>query len=228
VSPAYPVQIVPVVDLKGGCVVKARAGERDRYRPIETPLSRTPDPVDVVSGLLSAVPARALYVADLDAIEGRCDNRVSIERIAVAFPALSLWIDAGIASERDALPFLLDGLGRIVLGSESQKDASLLGAMRDRAILSLDFRGDDFLGPPSLREDPTLWPQDVIVMTLARVGTGNGPDFAKLASVRRQRPDARTYAAGGVRGRQDLAALAAIGVVGALVASAIHDGRLSA
>jgi phosphoribosylformimino-5-aminoimidazole carboxamide ribotide isomerase len=36
----------------------------------------------------------------------------------------------------------------------------------------------------------------------------------------------RIFAAGGVRGPADLDALAAVGVVGALVATAIHDGRL--
>jgi phosphoribosylformimino-5-aminoimidazole carboxamide ribotide isomerase len=227
VSPGYPIEIVPVIDLKDGCVVRARAGERDRYRPIETPLSPTADPVDVVSGLLSVVPARTLYVADLDAIERRGDNRACLERLAAAFPALSLWIDAGIESEREAELLLSGGVGRIVIGSESQAGDSLLRSLRESAILSLDFRGDAFLGPPALRDDPSLWPRDVIVMTLARVGTGMGPDLAKLQAVRGQRPDARTYAAGGVRGRQDLAALATIGVTGALVASAIHDGLLS-
>jgi uncharacterized protein related to proFAR isomerase len=34
-------EIIPVIDLKGGLVVRARMGQRDRYRPIETPLSPT-------------------------------------------------------------------------------------------------------------------------------------------------------------------------------------------
>jgi phosphoribosylformimino-5-aminoimidazole carboxamide ribotide isomerase len=36
----------------------------------------------------------------------------------------------------------------------------------------------------------------------------------------------RIYAAGGVRGPEDVAHLARIGAAGALVASAIHDGQL--
>ena len=34
-------EIIPVVDLKGGVVVRARMGQREEYRPIETPLSPT-------------------------------------------------------------------------------------------------------------------------------------------------------------------------------------------
>ena len=46
----------------------------------------------------------------------------------------------------------------------------------DGFVLSLDFRGETFLGPQGLLDDAALWPHRVIVMTLARVGGGEGPD----------------------------------------------------
>ena len=64
-------QVIPVIDLMGGEVVRARMGDRASYRPIESPLSPTSDPVDVVRGLLAAYPFPTLYVADLDAIRAR-------------------------------------------------------------------------------------------------------------------------------------------------------------
>jgi phosphoribosylformimino-5-aminoimidazole carboxamide ribotide isomerase len=220
------VEIVPVVDLKQGQVVRARAGERDRYAPIVTPLSPTADPVDGACGLLAVAPARHLYIADLDAIEGRGQDIASVRRLAKAFPGTTLWIDAGIASLSQAQTFLGEGLGRLVLGSESQADTALLRALAGQAVLSLDFRGDRFVGPDAIRDDPTLWPDTVIVMTLARVGTGAGPDLEKLAWVWRHAPLARIYAAGGLRGPEDIQPLADLGVAGILVASALHDGRL--
>ena len=66
-------EVIPVIDLKGGAVVRARHGDRASYRPIETPLSPTSDPLDVVAGLLSVHAFRTLYIADLDAIEGYGD-----------------------------------------------------------------------------------------------------------------------------------------------------------
>src|SRR5215203_2024938 len=114
-----PFAIIPVIDLKGGVAVRARAGERHTYAPLVTSLSPSPDPAAVACGLLRAVPARTLYVCDLDAIDG------------------------------------------------------------GDAILSLDFRGEDFVGPPSLLDDPSLWPCAVIAMTLARVGTSTGPDLLR-------------------------------------------------
>jgi len=222
-------EIIPVIDIKGAVVVRARMGRRDQYRPIETPLSSTSDPVDVARGLLSVYPFTTLYVADLDAIEDTGDNRAALARLNAACPGLTLWIDNGIAERHAAERFLDAGLGHLVFGSETQGGDALLRlyAQDRRVALSLDFSGDRFQGPPAILAEPALWPADVIVMTLARVGSGAGPDLDRLAAVRRLCGDRLVYAAGGVRHVDDLAALNRCGVAGALVASALHDGRLT-
>jgi len=224
-------EIVPVIDLQGGVVVRARSGDRASYPPIETPLSPTSDPVDVVSGLLALHPFRTLYVADLDAIMGSGMQHDVVRSVAERFPALELWVDNG-CSDRDAAERLLADFrtASLVLGSESQKDAALVFALCDhaRVLLSLDFRGDQFVGPPELLDAPLLWPSRIIVMTLARVGTHFGPDFSCFSRIRRLSGGRRVYMAGGLRGRDDLAALKASGAAGILVASALHDGRLAA
>ncbi|GJD56837.1 HisA/HisF-related TIM barrel protein [Methylobacterium dankookense] len=219
--------VIPVLDLRHGQVVRARRGERASYAPIETPLAKGSAPGAVAAGLLAALPAPILYVADLDAIiDGAAPDRASLEAIARACPGTVLWVDAGFAEPAAMRAFLESGLGRPVIGSESQRDASLVTELGDRAVLSLDSRGGERLGPAALHADPALWPDDVIVMTLARIGAGAGPDLDGLAAARRLAPAARIYAAGGVRGPDDLRALAAAGIAGALVASAIHDGAL--
>jgi phosphoribosylformimino-5-aminoimidazole carboxamide ribotide isomerase len=94
-------------------------------------------------------------------------------------------------------------------------------------VLSLDSRGTERLGPDALHDDAQIWPEDVIVMTLARVGAGTGPDLSGISRAVALGQGRRIYAAGGVRGPQDVEDLARAGATGALVASAIHDGRLS-
>jgi len=221
-------EIIPVLDLKGGVVVRARMGERHLYAPIVTPLAATSDPLDVACGLLAVHPFSTLYVADLDAIEGGSDNGAALRRITHGCPGVSLWVDNGIADAAAAAGWLDAGLGSLVLGSETQQDAALVRARAgdDRVVLSLDFRGDAFQGPADILDDPSAWPARVIAMTLARVGSGAGPDLDRLAAVRRSAPGRRIYAAGGVRDAADLAALARAGIAGALVATALHDGRL--
>jgi len=222
-------EIIPVIDLKGGLVVRARMGQRDRYRPIETPLSPTSTAEGVVRGLMSVFPFRTLYVADLDAIGRTGDSGAVLLRLKAAFPGLTFWLDNGVA-EADGAGAWLDRGGHLVLGSEAQHDTALIDALKHdpRVILSLDFRGDTFIGPPSLLDTPDLWPQRVIVMTLARVGSGAGPDIERLSHVRKHAGDRLVYAAGGVRNGNDLAALQRAGIAGALVASSLHDGTLTA
>jgi len=82
------VDIIPVIDLKAGQVVHARRGDRAQYRLIETPLSRSADPVAVAEGLMALHAFSRLYIADLDAIAGTGDNQGDVAAIQRAFPAL--------------------------------------------------------------------------------------------------------------------------------------------
>jgi phosphoribosylformimino-5-aminoimidazole carboxamide ribotide isomerase len=223
-------QAIPVIDIREGVVVRAIKGRRADYRPLVSPLAATPAPLEVVRGLMSLHAFPAIYIADLDAIEGRADNRAAIEAIGQAFPAVSLWVDAGMRDCADMRQWLDWKNVSPVVGSESveEKDAPLMLRDAARVVLSLDFRGDTFLGPQSLLHSPEIWPKRVIVMTLERVGGTGGPDFSRLARIMSRAQGREIFAAGGVRDAHDLRRLRAAGAKGALIASSLHDGRLSA
>jgi phosphoribosylformimino-5-aminoimidazole carboxamide ribotide isomerase len=182
----------------------------------------------VVRGLLALHPFRSLYIADLDAIQGRGDHVAAVRALKTAFPEVAFWVDAAFAGECSCRRFLGAGIGRLVLGSESQSGRHLLELLAGDpgVVLSLDFRGDARLGPAELFDRPGLWPERLIVMTLAAVGGGGGPDHARLGEVLAAAGGRKVYAAGGVRGLADLERLAGMGCAGVLVASALHDGRL--
>jgi HisA/HisF family protein len=222
-------EVIPVLDLKGGNVVHARMGQRSQYRPIETPLSSSSHPVDVARGLLSIFPFATFYVADLDAIEGPGSNDAALAQLQTEFPGISLWVDNGMADLSRARRWLKTGRGKLVLGSESQSDDTLVHALAadGRVVLSLDYRGEAFQGPESLLCDVAHWPDRVIAMTLARVGSAAGPDLRLLEEIKAQAPIKRLYAAGGVRHADDLFALKRAGIAGALVASCLHSGALA-
>ncbi|MFG1342055.1 HisA/HisF-related TIM barrel protein [Xanthobacter autotrophicus] len=225
-------QLIPVVDLKGGCVVHAVRGDRDAYRPIHTPIAATSAAEDVVAGLLALAPFRTLYIADLDAIAGTGGHGEVIEGLKAAFPHLDLWIDAGETHADQVRTRAAQGRGTSVIGTETLPDVAAAREVlaATGAILSLDHDAAGPRGPEGVHEDAALWPERVIVMTLARVGSGEGPDLAALArTAARAAASGRhplLYAAGGVRGPEDLDRLAAAGAAGVLVASALHDGRI--
>jgi phosphoribosylformimino-5-aminoimidazole carboxamide ribotide isomerase len=223
-------ELIPVLDLKGGRVVRALMGERRNYHPIKTPLANTSDPVDVMRGLLSIYPFGIFYAADLDAIEGRGGNGAVLARLKTQ-GAAGLWVDNGLAERLAVQGWIDEGLGDLVIGSETQKNAALLRDLgsEQRIILSLDFRGDQFQGPPAVFDAVEAWPHRVIVMSLGRVGSGAGPDLALLDRVQKAAgPQRKIYAAGGIRDGADLITLHRAGVYGALIASCLHEGRLTA
>ena len=221
-------EVIPVLDLMGGSIVRARMGKREGYRPIATPLSPGSDPLGVARGILRVSSFERFYLADLDAIARTGDHRAVLRRLRSELD-LELWIDAGVADLAAARDWFDARVGHLVLGSESQTDVGLVRRLAGdpRVVLSLDFSGDAFLGPPALLGEPDAWPDRVIVMTLARVGSGAGPDLARIAAIRAVAEGKKLYAAGGIRGVGDLADLARAGVAGALVASCLHDGTLS-
>jgi phosphoribosylformimino-5-aminoimidazole carboxamide ribotide isomerase len=221
-------RIIPVIDLMHGQVVQAQMGDRASYRPLKSPLSPTSDAVDVVRGLLAVYPFPTLYVADLDAIERNGDNFPALRRVHAEFPQLQMWVDNGAGDDAALEAVIGAGFGAPVIGSESQRDSALIAPRRgSRAVvLSLDFRGDAFQGPEEILAEPTLWPQRVIVMTLARVSSGAGPDLERFAAIRSIAGGREIYAAGGVRDAADLSALKAVGAAGALIATALHERRI--
>ena len=222
-------EVIPVIDLKGGLVVHARMGRRELYRPIRTPLARTSLPVDVVGGIISIYPFETVYIADLDAIEGSGNNRATIVDLKEAFPQVRFWVDSGIADRKTAARWLPLGID-LVLGSETQTDISTVSHFSgdSRFVLSLDFREGAFQGPSTLLMHADRWPARVIVMTLDRVGSQSGPDLERLRAVKAAAKDRAIYAAGGVRGADDLQSLMNAGITGALVASALHNGQITA
>jgi len=238
------VQVIPVLDLMAGLVVRGVGGRRHEYRPIESVLSPDARP-GTVARSLAAIGFRTAYVADLDAIGGR-EPAWAIYR-DVLEAGLEPWIDAGISRVEQAISLSRfecagRGLAAIVAGLESlphpQTLADLIAAVGpERLIFSLDLKS----GRP-LTEAPawqTLTPAQIavialrlgvrrmIVLDLAAVGTGRGAGTESLCRELRCRdPKLQIIAGGGVRGVDDLRSLARAGCDAALVASALHDGRL--
>jgi phosphoribosylformimino-5-aminoimidazole carboxamide ribotide isomerase len=224
-------EIIPVIDLKDGQVVQARGGDRTRYGPLSSPLSPSSEPLAVVDALLHLHPFATLYIADLDAIGAIGQNVATIAAIHAKHPGLSLWVDGGLSNSPALESFVSSCSAHPIIGSETLEDLDLLRhpALVNRSaypILSLDYRGNQLDGPAALVNRPDLWPQRTIVVTLTRVGSALGPDFDRLASLRRLSPATILYAAGGVRDLGDIHALGALGIRGALVASALHSGQL--
>lgn len=225
-------EVIPVLDVARGQVVAAVKGARAHYMPIATPLAPSHDPVVIAKALRVLHPFRKIYVADLDGIEGRGRNVHLVPSLSGVFPHAEIWLDAGTGSRGAARALLAAPVTTLVVGSETLESVAALKEIvaeaPSRTILSLDFRDDEFMGPDALLSDPSLWPPRVIVMTLVRVGSGEGPDIARIRDIAERGAGRRIYAAGGIRDVADLDAARAAGATGALVATALYAQKISA
>jgi HisA/HisF family protein len=224
--------VIPVIDVRHGVAVRAQGGRRAAYRPLETPLADGSAPVAVAQGFMSLFAFPVLYVADLDGIEGRGRNVGLAGELSEALPGVGLWIDDGVSPLEAAKRSQVASPATPVVGTESIAGADDLRALRalppERYVLSLDFSADRFEGPQGVLEDAACWPDRIIVMTLQRVGSGEGPDLARLKDIIVRAGHRSVFAAGGVRNRADVEALGKAGAAGVLVASALHAKQITA
>jgi HisA/HisF family protein len=238
-------KILPVLDLKQGTVVRGVAGRRDEYRPIVSRVCADTTPGGVARDLREAFGCDECYVADLDAIAGGEPNRTAFDSIRAA--GLRPWIDAGSGTVERAAAlatyFETPGIdGRIVVGLESLANVAVLRDIvaavgAERLTFSLDLHGGrPWTESPAWSSSPekiaaevaALGVRSLIVLDVAGVGVGAGvPTLELCRRLSVDHPLIELVSGGGVRGLDDLQALRDVGCSAALVASALHDGRLS-
>jgi phosphoribosylformimino-5-aminoimidazole carboxamide ribotide isomerase len=231
-----------VLDLAAGRAVHARAGAREHYLPVTSVAGSRIDAGDALalaSAYLDQLGLSELYAADLDAIAARGGHDTLIT--ALSRLGVPLWLDAGVSSADQAQHARDLGASTVIVGLETLRSYDALAGICDEAgsgsvALSLDLRnGRPVCGFPN--DDPPevvaaraadAGAQAVIVIDLARVGMNVGLDLALIGRLRAAVPAVTLVAGGGIRGAEDLARLGDAGCDGALVATALLEGRLSA
>ena len=218
-----------VLDILNGAVVHAVRGERSSYEPIAgfSRIVSTSEPL----GILQELRPREVYIADLNLLTGRSDNLAVIKKISTLARTMA---DTGIskASDLDRLPASVSP----VLGTETASLQLIEEASREqRIVVSIDMMKRKVLArdPELAVQTPlqllqrlnALKLESVILLELDRVGTSAGLDgqFLENAVAATEHP---LILGGGVKGEDDLRALQDMGFSGALLATALHNGRI--
>jgi phosphoribosylformimino-5-aminoimidazole carboxamide ribotide isomerase len=229
-------RVVGVIDLMGGVVVRGVAGRREDYRPVVSRLSPSAEPAAVAGAFVRDLGLEEVYLADLDAIAGAPPAWEVYA--AVRAEGARLWVDAGVRQPERALELAGAGVESVVVGLETVAGLDVLerlaARLGERLVFSLDLRDGRPLGalpgqPEQLAAAAVArGVRRLLVLDLARVGVEAGPGTEELcARLTTAHPGVEVAAGGGVRGRADLERLKMAGVSAALVASALHEGRLT-
>jgi HisA/HisF family protein len=238
-SEGEKMKIIPVIDVLNSVVVHAVRGRRSEYQPLKSVLCASVKPLDVALAF-KVLGFDELYVADLDAITGGHANFSILKQIADT-TGLRLMVDAGVANLERAKKLLRSNVSKIIIGTETLPSMSFVGEAvkslgKERVVISLDLKGeqvisgselDMFKGSVSLlREFQGMGVDQIIMLDLARVGSGEGVNMPLLKEVLRNFKG-KVFVGGGVRHINDLVELRNLGVFGVLIATALHSGRIS-
>jgi phosphoribosylformimino-5-aminoimidazole carboxamide ribotide isomerase len=231
-------KVIPVLDILNGSVVHAVGGQRSRYMPIESLLCKSAEPTEVAAAF-KALGFGELYVADLDAIIDCTIAFPSVKRITEE-TGLSLMVDAGVTNLDRAQRLFESGAAKLVVGTETLQSKNFVSqAIRrfgaNRVVVSLDMKGSQVVAKAGfdgskdplelLHEFKELGVKQAIVLDLLRVGSGEGVNVEFLKEALNVGID--IVVGGGVRDIKDLQELNALGVSGALVASALHSEKIT-
>jgi phosphoribosylformimino-5-aminoimidazole carboxamide ribotide isomerase len=217
-------ELIPVLDIRGGKAVSGKSGKREEYTDLETVFASSPDPLEIARSL----PLRRLYVADLDAIQRGEPDLPLLEALG---REKLLLLDAGIRDREGYERVSRLGID-VILGTETLKGEEALREILEReenAMVSLDIQGGQVLSP-FLPPDPREahgWlerrgVERFLFLDIGRVGTLSGPCFPYLEEIR---VEGGVYVGGGIR-KEDLPRLEELGVEGALVGTALHKGLI--
>ena len=242
-------EVLAAIDLMEKQVVRARGGQRSQYAPLRSPLAVSAQPADVGHGFRQRLGIETAYVADLDALAGAEPDVASYN--ALGQSGLKLWIDAGIADVRRAEAMVQFAESNpqvtgIIVALETIADLATLRQVvetigRKNLVFSFDLKqGEPLCGP--------FWQgysaadlvaaalecsiERFFVLDLAEVGEYRGLDAASealrvMTRIRRDLASAEIAYGGGLRSLEDLRMLREYHCDQAVVASALHDGRIT-
>ena len=95
-------RIIPVIDVRKGLAVHAKAGKRETYQPVKSWLASKPDPVMLAEAFKRIYGFEELYLADLDAIEGSAGVNLNLLNQISTLTGLKVMVDGGFKSLGEA------------------------------------------------------------------------------------------------------------------------------
>jgi len=233
-------KVIPVIDVLNGAAVHGVQGKREQYQPLKSVLCSSAEPLEIASAF-SSLGFSSIYMADLDAIIKDDSRNFGLYRRIVDSTGLSLMVDAGIADMKRAVEVLSAGASEIVVGTETLRSLEFVGQAVDafgaeRIVVSVDQKGGQLLSTSKeissmdalslTKELSRLGVHRIILLDLSRVGTERGINSTLLKDILKQ-GELEVMVGGGIRNLSEMKELRELGVAGALVATVIHNGKVT-
>jgi len=225
-------QVIPAIDLRGGCCVRLRQGDYDQ----ETIFGDDPA---AMAAHWEAEGATRIHLVDLDGAKAGRPVNVDAVRAILDRVRVPCQLGGGVRDEATIAAWLDAGLERVIVGTQALKDPAWFRTMArtypGRLVLGLDARDGrvatgGWLDVSSVQATDLAEQFDdlslagIVYTDIARDGMLEGPNLAatEALAVRVKTP---VIASGGVGSLEDLAYLAALPIAACIVGRALYDGR---
>lgn len=229
------IELIPAIDIIGGCCVRLTKGDYDARKTYDK------HPEDVAKRF-EDMGVKRLHVVDLDG--AKAAHIVNLEALERITNATNLVVDfgGGIKQESDLRAAFDHGAAMVTLGSIAATQpetvlqwAETFGA--DRFIAGADaqdgrIRTHGWLkdGGMTLREFIAFYMQHgitrVLCTDISKDGTLSGPNTDLYRSIMQEFPACRLIASGGVGCTADIEALDAAGIPSVVFGKAFYEGRI--
>lgn len=226
--------ILPAIDLYEGRAVRLLHGDYDKMTVYSD------DPVAVARDFLAA-GATEIHVVDLEgARDGTTPNLETVRAIA-AIPGLSVEVGGGIRTMETVRAYLAAGVSRVILGTAAVTDEAFLRAALaecpEAVAVGVDIRDgrvairgwtevSELDALAFCRHLDVLGVRTLISTDISRDGAMKGANHALYRTLR-DTLSLRIIASGGVSTIEDVRALSALGIYGAIVGRAYYTGAIS-
>jgi len=225
--------VIPAIDMQNGRCVRLVKGD------FATSHEVAEDPLTVAMGFAEA-GATWLHMVDLDgALSGRRENSDVFLNVA-AESGLLVEVGGGIRDMETVAYYLDNGVQRVILGTAAIRQPALVAEAvaryGERIVVGVDARDGqvmvagwseegrkDYLTVAKQMEG--LGVSALIFTDISRDGTLSGPNLAPLKALQEQ-VSCRIIASGGIKGLEDIRALASLDLYAAICGKALYSGDL--
>lgn len=225
--------ILPAIDILGGECVRLYKGEYGTARRVAA------DALETVKSFEKA-GAEFIHTVDLDgAKRGEKTNAELFVKLAAATD-VPIELGGGIRDMETVDFYLSNGISRVILGSAALRDKDFCQRAVDKygekIAVGIDAK-DGFVSTSGwletsdvnyltfAREMQAVGVKNIIFTDISKDGTLAGPNLDMLSALK-DAVNMDITASGGVKDMDDIRALAALGVYGAIAGRSLYDGTL--
>ncbi len=226
-------KIFPAIDLRGGKVVRLLKGDYDQMTVFgDDPLA--------AAKKFAAAGAEFLHVVDLDGAKDGDNPNFDVVRALALESGLKVEIGGGIRSEETIKRYLDAGVWRVILGTIAVKDpdftADMIRKYGGRVAVGVDIDGRNaaihgWTEVSEITVDQIFarlaadGVSCIICTDISKDGAMEGTNRQLYRELSEKYP-VDIVASGGVSSMEDVAALADMGVYGAIIGKALYTGDI--